>query len=209
TALTGFPVGIALSPLTHRIYVTDAAGNRVYELDDATFAIASTIPLPWGPSLAAMHPGGRLYVAAYQGTGADVLAAILVASAPVVTSVARSDASPTTNEALTATVAATDADNDPLTFAFTWKVNGVVNRTVSGPSRSDTFDLGVAGNGDRGDTVTVDVSASDGTLQSFGGVRATAAVVNAAPTVGVALGTTMPTTGDVITATASGQDPDH
>ena len=304
TALTGFPFGIALSPLTHRIYVTDAATNRVYELDDATFAITSTTPLPWGPSLAAMHPDGRLYVAAYQGTGADVLAAVGVAgapvvdsvtlspdpprvhdtlhafaqghdsqgftmnqsdfrfewsrngtplfpsgpdlsldsaaarrgdtisvrvtltdgsqvsapksasvvvadSAPIVTSVVLSDASPTTNEVLTATAAATDADNDPLTFVFAWRVDGVVSRTFSGVSRTDTFDLGVAGNGDRGDTVTVEVSASDGTLQSFGGARATAAVVNSAPTVGVALGSTTPTTGDVVTATASGQDPDY
>ncbi|TMC77361.1 MAG: hypothetical protein E6J15_03970 [Chloroflexi bacterium] len=302
TALTGFPFGIALSPLTHRIYVTDAAANRVYELDDATFAITSTTPLPWGPSLAAMHPDGRLYVAAYQGTGADVLAALAVASAPVVdsvtlspdpprvhdtlhafaqghnsqgytmnqsafrfewsrngapffpggqdfsldsarrgdtitvrvtltdgsqisapksasvvvadsapvvTSVVLSDPSPTTNEILTATAAATDADNDALTFAFTWRVDGAVSRTFSGVSRTDTFDLGVAGNGDRGDTVTVEVSASDGTLQSFGVARASATVANSAPTVGVALGSTTPTSGDVVTASASGQDPDH
>jgi len=304
TALTGFPFGIAQSPLTHRIYVTDAAANRVYELDDTTFAITSTTPLPWGPSLAAMHPDGRLYVAGYQGTGADVLAALAVASAPVVdsvtlspdpprvhdtlhafaqghdsqgytmnqsafrfewsrnggpffpgmqdfsldsagarrgdtitvrvtltdggqvsapksasvvvadsapivTSVVLSDPSPTTNEILTATAAATDADNDPVTFAFTWKVNNVVRRTVSGPSRTDTFDLGVAGNGDRGDTVTVDVSASDGTLQSFGFAGAFTTVANSAPTVGVTLSSTTPTSGDVVTATASGQDPDH
>jgi len=303
TALTGFPFAIALSPLTHRIYVTDSGANRVYELDDSTFALTSVTSLPWTPTLAAMHPDGRLYVSAYQGTGADVLAALAVAngpvvdtvtlspnpprvhdtlhvsalghtsqgytmspsaftyewsrngmlvavggtdlsvenvarrgdtltvsvrladgtetsapksvsvvvadSAPVVTSVVLSDASPTTNEVLTATAAATDADNDPLTFAFTWKVNGVVSRTVSGPSRTDMFDLAVAGNGDRGDTVTVEVSASDGTLQSFGVARASAVVANSAPTVGVALSSTTPTSGDVVTATASGQDPDH
>src|SRR5207249_3760050 len=283
--------------------VTDSGANRVYELDDSTFAITSVTSLPWTPTLAAMHPDGRLYVSAYQGTGADVLAALAVAngpvvdtvtlspnpprvhdtlhvsalghtsqgytmspsaftyewsrngmlvavggtdlsvenvarrgdtltvsvrladgtetsapksvsvvvadSAPVVTSVVLSDASPTTNEVLTATAAATDADNDPLTFAFTWKVNGVVSRTVSGPSRTDMFDLAVAGNGDRGDTVTVEVSASDGTLQSFGVARASAVVANSAPTVGVALSSTTPTSGDVVTATASGQDPDH
>ena len=303
TALSGYVFGIALAPETHRIYVTEASGNRLYELDDATFAIMSTTPLPWGPSLAAMHPDGRLYVAAYQGTGADVLAAVAVAgapvvdsvtlspdpprvhdtlrafaqghnshgytmdqsafrfewsrnagqffpglqdfsldsagarrgdtitvrvtltdgsqvsapksasvvvadSAPVVTSVVVSDPSPTTNEILTATAAATDADSDALTFAFTWRVNGVVSRTFSAVGRTDTFDLGVAGNGDRGDTVTVEVSASDGTLQSFGVARASAAVVNSAPTVGVDLGSTNPTTRDVVTATASGRDPD-
>jgi len=137
-------------------------------------------------------------------------ASVVVAdSAPVVTSVVLSDPSPTTNEILTATAAATDGDNDPVTFAFTWKVNGVVSRTFSGPSRTDTFDLGVVGNGDRGDTVTVEVSASDGTLQSFGSARANAVVANSAPTVGVALDSATPTTGDVVTAIAGGQDPDH
>src|SRR5207245_1702364 len=171
-----------------------------------------------GPDLsldsAAARRGDTISVRVTLSDGSQVSApksvGVLVAdSAPVVTRVVLSDASPTTNEVLTATAAATDADNDPLTFAFTWKVNSVVRRTVSGPSRTDTFDLGVAGNGDRGDTVTVDVSASDGTLQSFGFAGAFAAVANSAPTVRVALGSTPPRSGDVVTATASGQDPDH
>src|SRR5437867_2748514 len=87
TALTGFPFAIALSPLTHRIYVTDSGANRVYELDDSTFALTSVTSLPWTPTLAAMHPDGRLYVSAYQGTGADVLAALAVANGPGVDTV--------------------------------------------------------------------------------------------------------------------------
>src|SRR5438874_1034808 len=195
TALTGFPFGIALSPLTHRIYVTDAGSNRVYELDDATFGITSTIPLPWGPSLAAMHPDGRPSV-------------VVADSAPVVTSVVLSDASPTTNEVLTAVAAATDPDNDALTFAFTWTVNGIVRRAASGSNTSDTFDLGGAGNGDRGDNVSVEVSATDGTLQSVGVARAAANVIDSAPTVAVSLNMTAPTTKTVLTATVVGADVD-
>src|SRR5205807_180562 len=135
-------------------------------------------------------------------------ASVVVAdSAPIVTSVVLSDPSPTTNEILTATAAATDADNDPLTFAFTWKVNNVVRRTVSGPSRTDTFDLGVAGNGDRGDTVTVDVSASDGSLES-GPASANATVVNTPPLASVALTPAAPTTNTVVSATATASDAD-
>src|SRR5438552_2949646 len=49
TALSGYVFGIALAPETHRIYRTEASGNRLYELDDAPLPRGSTTPVPWRP----------------------------------------------------------------------------------------------------------------------------------------------------------------
>src|SRR2546425_201367 len=303
--LTGFPGGIAVAPGTRRIFMTDLSGQRVLELDHMTFAVTQVIALPWGPAVPTMHPDGRLYVPAFQGSGADVLAAVDVGSAgPVVDSVTLDPASPragdvlhaivvahgsqgqpldpanlgyewlrngaligavppgpylnlngfarrgdtitarvtahegsqtsapksasvtvadtaptasvtldattpATSAILHATAYASDADSDPLTLTLTWKVNGAVHRTASGPGYfSDSFDLGVPGNGDRGDQVTVEAVASDGTLQSPVAL-ASAIVADSPPTVAVTLDNTAPATRDTLTATATGQDADN
>ncbi len=128
-------------------------------------------------------------------------------SAPVAT-VSVSDTAPATNAVLSARAFANDADNDPMTYRFIWRVNGVVRRTtVAGPSASDSFDLGVGGNGDHGDGVAVELVASDGTLES-GVASADATVVNSAPTVALTLNTTAPTSRSVLIATVLGQDID-
>jgi len=306
TPLTVYPFGLALAPARHRIYLSDLGGNRVLALDDATYAVSETITLPWGPSLPAMHPDGRLYVPAYQGTGADVLAAVdLGPILPVVDTVTLEPAQPRTNDILKATVVAHDgqgrplgaasltyqwlrngvvigladptrplldlwrpgfgdrgdtitvrvtatdggqtsapksvsvvvqdtaplasltvdtsapttnailvatgyaydADNDPLSYTFTWKVNGAVRRTTSGSNTSDTFDLGVAGNGDRDDQVTLELVVSDGTLPSATAIS-TAVVADSSPTAAVTLSNKTPSPKDVVVATASGSDAD-
>src|SRR5262249_31089420 len=70
---------------------------------------------------------------------------------------------PETNDILTATATKTDADGDPVSLTFVWKVNGTVKRTfTSATALTDTFDLGVAGNGDGNDVVTVEVTPDDG-----------------------------------------------
>ena len=303
TTVGVFPSGIALAPSRHRVYVTNLTSASISELDDVTFGVTKTIALPWEPGPGAMHPDGRLYVAAnlalYQP--ADRLGAILLDnSAPVVDGVGVTPTSPRTGDLLSATASAhdvdgdaitftyqwsrngapitgatgssldlavagngdrgdtiavavtasdgqvgstasasvvvadsapslsvsldmsapatnavataravgADADGDVLTYSFAWKVNGLVRRTTSGPNTSDTFDLGVAGNGDHGDTLVVEVTASDGTLVS-GAASASATIVNSAPTVGVSLNTTKPTTRTVLVATAAGQDLDR
>ena len=74
-------------------------------------------------------------------------------------------AGPGTNATLTATATKADADGDPVSLTYVWKVNGATRRTfTSGSALTDTFDLSVAGNGDPGDVVRVEVTPSDGTL---------------------------------------------
>ncbi|MCE5268513.1 MAG: M36 family metallopeptidase [Planctomycetaceae bacterium] len=70
---------------------------------------------------------------------------------------------PQSNDVLTATATKSDADGDPISLTFVWKVNGAVRRTfASATALIDTFDLGISGNGDEGDVVTVAVTPSDG-----------------------------------------------
>ena len=90
-------------------------------------------------------------------------AVVITDSAPVAT-VALSPTSPTTQSVLTATVTASDADADTLTFTYVWKVNGVTKRTTTTTATTDTFDVGRPGAGNKGDVVTVELTASDGTL---------------------------------------------
>jgi len=131
---------------------------------------------------------------------------VITDSAPTA-AVSLSDSAPATKAVLSARAVASDADNDPVTYRFVWKVNGVVRQTTPGPNDSDSFDLAVVGNGDHGDRVVVELVASDGTLQS--GVASDAAtVVNTAPTVAVSLSTTTPTSKSVLIATVVGQDLD-
>jgi hypothetical protein len=148
-------------------------------------------------------------VTAHEGeqTSAPQSASVVVVNSAPVASVGLDTAAPATNSTLHAVALATDADNDPVTFTFTWNVNGVARRTVSGPGFSDSFDLSPAGNGDHGDTVRVEVVASDGMSQSAVAF-ASAGVVNSAPVVSVSLSDTAPRTNDVLVATASGQDLD-
>src|SRR6185436_9165980 len=72
--------------------------------------------------------------------------------------------SPKTNDTLTATATSADADNDAVTLSYVWKVNGTTRKTTTTTSLTDTFDLSQAGNGDKGDTITVEVTPNDGSV---------------------------------------------
>jgi DNA-binding beta-propeller fold protein YncE len=140
-------------------------------------------------------------------TASNSASVVIGDSAPTVT-VSLAPASPSTNTLLTATATGADADGDALTYTFTWKVNGQVREVTPTPNAVDGFDLSVAANGDRGDTVSVDVVASDGTLA--GAVSSASAVVqNSAPSVTVSLSDATPRKKDVLVATAVGQDADN
>ena len=82
--------------------------------------------------------------------------------APVVDSVA---IAPTTLRTLTlasTSVTGHDDDDDPITYAYQWTNGGV---DIDGATDS-TLDLSVAGNGDRGDSIAVRVTATDGSATS-------------------------------------------
>jgi hypothetical protein len=88
-----------------------------------------------------------------------------VNNAPSVT-VSLSSLSPKKNDTLVATAVGTDVDGDALTYTYTWHVNGVLKQATTTAAATDRFDLKVKGNGDKGDEVTLTVTASDGTLTS-------------------------------------------
>ena len=82
---------------------------------------------------------------------------------------------------LTATATRSDVDADTITLTYVWKVNGTVRKTTAGSSSlTDTFDLAGVGNGDGGDTVSVEVTPSDGTAS--GTTVSAQAIVSVVPT---------------------------
>lgn len=202
------PFAVTLDPATGVLYASDIAQDGTGELvsvDTATFTVAQRTPLPWQPGQSAIHPDGHLYV---PGFNAKLLAQLSVSDRAPTASVSLNTTAPKTNDVLTATAVGSDPDNDPLTFTYTWTVNGVARRTTTTAATSDSFDLSLAGNGDRGDDVAVSVIASDGTLSSPP-ASASVTVANTAPTVGAALDDTTPGKRDVVTATATASDADH
>jgi hypothetical protein len=125
-------------------------------------------------------------------------------AAPVVDSVAIDQSSPRTNDLLTASVSAHDADGDALTTSYQWTKNGV---DIAGEAGA-TLDLSTVGNGERGDMIRVRVSVSDGSLSSSPATSSAAVVVNTPPVATVSLDDHTPATGATITATATTADVD-
>src|SRR5207247_3517621 len=118
-----------------------------------------------------------------------------------------SSTTPTSGDVVTATASGQDPDHDSLAYTFTWTVNGAVRRTTVGANATDSFDLAVAGNGDRGDTVGVAVTGADGSLES-GPASANATVVNTPPLASVSLTPAAPTTNKLLSAAATASDAD-
>ena len=104
-------------------------------------------------------------------------AAVVVGDrAPVISSVGVDPATPTTDQTVHAAVGAGDPDGDPISLAYQWAVNGT---PVAGATDA-TFDLSVPGNGDRGDQVSVSVTASDGAMTAEA-TSAPATITNSLP----------------------------
>ncbi|BCM92548.1 serine/threonine-protein kinase PknD [Abditibacteriota bacterium] len=91
-------------------------------------------------------------------------------------SVSLSPSSPTTNQTLTANATPSNFIGTP-TYSYEWKVGGVIKQTGT----SNIFDLSVAGNGDRGQSVTCTVTATLGAQSAVG--SATATIINSAPVI--------------------------
>ena len=103
-------------------------------------------------------------------------AAVVIADSAPVLSVALDPASPTTQTVLLATASASDADGDSLLFTYVWKVNGVIRQTTTATTaRTDRFDLGRPGNGNKGDAVSAEVTVSDGSLSAAASASTTIA----------------------------------
>lgn len=148
-----------------------------------------------------------LRVTANDGTHTTIATSqpvVVADTAPVVDSVSITPATASTDSVLTATVTAHDLDADALTFGYQWTKNGV---DIAGAT-SSTLDLSVPGNGDRGDTIAVRVSASDGQLASAPVTSAGVLVTNTAPVASVSLNTTNPTTRVTLVATVTASDAD-
>ncbi len=93
-----------------------------------------------------------------QNTAKVTVSVLPVNDAPVINSVSIAPVYPNTNDTLTASVLATDVENDSLTFSFVWRKNGQVIPNEN----QNTLDLSKPGNGDDGDTITVSATAFDG-----------------------------------------------
>ena len=83
---------------------------------------------------------------------------------------------PITNDALRATASASNPGGGALTYAYVWKNNGV---TIPGETEA-TLQLGKADNGDKGDVVSVQVTATS-TSGAQGTGTAQVTVINSAP----------------------------
>jgi hypothetical protein len=129
---------------------------------------------------------------------------LVVDAAPVVDSATFAPPSAHTNDLLTASATARDADNDALTYAYQWTRNA---SDIPGATAA-TLDLSIAGHGDRDDSIAVRVTASDGTLTSTPVTSDTVAVADTGPVMSVALNTSSPTTQTVLVATATASDAD-
>jgi hypothetical protein len=131
----------------------------------------------------------------------------LVIDHPPTAGVALSNHSPMTNDTLVARATAADADGDPVTLTYVWKVNGVVQKTDQTMALTDSFDLSKPGNGDRGDVVSVEVTPNDGFVDGMM-VADRAVVINSPPVAKNVYVTLNPGPSMLVPVLANDTDPD-
>lgn len=213
TALDGFPMGISLAPSAIYVSVkTSETSGRVYVLDATTFAVTEVIPLSTlAPGLPLLHSDGRLYIGDYnriRQSDSTLVALDPNNHAPVIRSFGVSPSIARTNDTLTTSVDAFDPDlrpmgaSDPTTLTYEWLRNGapIVGATGS------TLDLKLPGNGDRGDTITVRVTASDGQLSN---AESRSVLIEDTPqVVSLEISNPTPRTNEDLVATVVVDDPD-
>lgn len=143
------------------------------------------------------------------GVFVDAAFNVNVANGAPTASVSLTPGTALTNSTLTATATVIDPNGDPTTQTFVWKKNGVVVKTTSATAATiDTYDLSVAGNGDKDDTITVEVTASDSLLASAI-ASASKTVADSPPLVSLlTFNPDAPGTNDVLTVTTTASDVD-
>ena len=111
-------------------------------------------------------------------------------------------AQPKTNTLVTANPSGfRDPDGSALTYTYQWSRNGT---PIAGATAA-TLNLALAGNGDRGDTISVFVKARDPQGLTSDGVTETSTVTTTDPTAGsVSVRPTAPAAGDTVSAVVSG-----
>ena len=210
-SLPGFALGMALAPTTHRIYVSDNDGWRIYGIDDRTFDLVETINQDrFIPGMLLMHPDGRLYAGNYDSRSnltSSVVALEMNNHAPVFQSLTLTPAVPFTNDTLHAAALATDPDltrgpGAAITYTYEWSRYGAVIAGATTP----TLDLSMPGNGDRGDVITVRVTASDG--QQSASATASVVIADTPAQATLDLSNPAPRTNDNLVATVRLVDPD-
>lgn len=169
---------------TYGWYVNGSLVSSGTSLDGTFFGSGDTITLEVTP-----EDGTE------SGTTVTSATATVANTAPVVSSVVLSPTSPRTNDSLTATTTASDVDGDTLTYTYTWKVNGVTVSGVTGATLSGSSHF------DKGESVTVDVVVSDGSLTDSA-TSSAVLVDNTPPKVAdAALSATTLKEGDTVTCT--------
>ncbi len=89
---------------------------------------------------------------------------VTVANQLPVATVALSPSSPTVTDTLTATATRSDADGDPVTLSYVWKVNGLeVQHTDDTSALTNLLDLTTVADVQVNDVITVEVIPNDGT----------------------------------------------
>jgi hypothetical protein len=123
---------------------------------------------------------------------------------PVIDAVTIDQPEPRTDDTLTVTVTASDPDGDPLSFSYRWVKDGTVleGRTAS------TLELSEAGNGDKGDRIAVQVTASDGRASSEPVTSDEVTVVNSPPVFDQDLPDRASRVGESVSFSAVASDPD-
>ena len=178
--------GTAITPLFYRWLINgvqrQASTSNTFNLANRNVANNDVISV-----IVAQNEANANRANAPQATDSVTATVVVVNNPPRLTSVVLSPKPPTTNQTVTATATASDTEGDVITYTYVWKVNGQDVRTFSSTSRTDSLDLSVDGNGNRGDTVSVAVTATspngnNGTSTS-GTLTDSTVVENSAPTV--------------------------
>ena len=123
---------------------------------------------------------------------------------PVVDTVTIDPPAPGTTTVLTATATGSDPDGDPFVFRYQWRRNSIAIPGQTGP----TLDLAVAGNGDKGDTISVRVVGFDGIAEGAPKTSGQVTVVDSPPVFAQDLGDRADTEYAAVSFPATAVDPD-
>lgn len=190
--------GLAIHPARDTVLVGERNGDRILEfqrdgtlvdtidmsgvtgldnISGLTVAPASDNSSPWHLWIVDRKVDNDSVPTENDGTIYEVSVPWGVNLAPVVDLVTIDNAAPGTNDTLTANVLSHDEDGDVITLSYQWYKNDVA---LAGETGS-TLDLSQAGNGDKGDRITVEVDAFDGTSTSTARTSQAVKVVNTLP----------------------------